>query len=168
MEPQTTECSASVWPHRHTDEMSGPLDIKISFRNQPPLVKGWTKNHPLYVCLEQPDEKTNLTMLWLAFDFAGGPCPFTKGHEHHKWYNINSYRTPRDHSLRFYIKSRVIKSVPHPIPRGKWSGTCHHTNKWCMFTFQAMTMKVKPKDEPRIVLPDGTLPAKKKIKLVIP
>lgn len=161
MEPKTTECSASIWPHRHTDEMGGPLDIKISFLNQPPVAKEWPKKQPVWIRLEQPDERTNLTLLHIRFRNQLG-TPYGG------WQKINHCRLLRDGTLKFYIKTRLIKTVPHPIPRGKWQGGCTYTDRWCMFTFQAMTMKVKPKNEPRIVLPDGTLPAKKKIKLVIP
>lgn len=165
MEPQTTECSASAWPHRHTDEMSGPLDIKISFRNQPPIARTWPKKKTAIVCLDQPDERTNLTLIRLIL---GQSILKAWTRLAGDWHNINQCRTYRSGELKFYIKSRITHKMEHPIPRGKWTGTCEYTDHWCMFTFQAMTMKVKPTDEPRIVLPDGTLPAKKKIKLVIP
>lgn len=159
MEPQTTECSASVWPHRHTDEMGGPLDIKISFRNQPPVVRKWTKKQPVWILLRQPDERTNLTLLQIRMHLAD---------EVRAWYRVSHCRLLPDRTLKFYIKARIVKTVPHPIPRGVWKGYCEYTDTAFMFTFQAMTMKAQPKDEPRIILPDGTLPAKKKIKLVIP
>ena len=160
MELQHTECSASIWPHRHTDEMSGPLDIKISFRNQPPVLQTWPKKRPIWVRLDQPDERTNLTLLQIWCNLNNHPT--------NKWSRINQYRILRDGGLKFYLRVRLVNSIPHPIPRGRWPGTCTYTDQGCMFTFQAMTMKVKPKDEPRIILPDGSLPAKKNIKLVIP
>lgn len=158
MEPTTVECSASVWPHRHTDEMSGPLDVKISVRNQPSIVAKWPKGKPVWISLVQPDVHTNLTIIKLGFNWLDDENVQTR---------INQCRISRDNSLKFYIKTRLINKVTHPIPRGKWPGMCQYTDKWCVFTLQAMTMKVKP-DEPRILLPDGTLPASKKVRLVMP
>ena len=165
MDPKTVECHASIWPHHHTNDMGGPLDIKISFRNQPPIVRGWNKTDTAIVCLEQPDERTNLTLLKLVLR-----KPYRSTHEsfNGRWYDINQCRVRRDGGLKFYLKVRLVNSVPHPIPRGRWSGGYTYTDRWCIFIFQAMTMKVKPTDEPRIILPDGTLPAEKKIKLVLP
>jgi len=75
-----------------------------------------------------------------------------------------------DSILKFYIKTRITNKMEHPIPRGRWKGICEYTDRWCLFTFQAMTMRVKPKPEPRIVLPDGSLPTEKnaKTRIVLP
>jgi hypothetical protein len=83
-----------------------------------------------------------------------------------KWYNVKHTRNRKTNGLKFYIKSRVTRQMKHPIPWGKWQGTCEYTDKWCLFTFQAMTMKVKP-EEPLIVLPDGLLP-ENKTRIVLP
>lgn len=170
MKPQYTECQASVWPHRHTDEMSGSLDIKISFHNQPSVAQGWPKKQPIWITLQQPDERTNLTLLQLRLALVKGVKFFQDDIDHPnlKWYRINHCRLRRDGTLKLHIKTRIINTVSHPIPRGKWNGTCRYTDRGCRFTFQAMTMRVHPKDEPRILLPDGSLPAKKNIKMVIP
>jgi hypothetical protein len=158
-DPQRTVCTASVWPHRHTNELTGPLDVKISYKNQPTIVRDWPKKKRPAISLHQPDERTNLTIIKLVF-----------GHEYkdnNEWHRINQYRIRQDNSLKFYVKARITNQMEHPIPRGKWKGTCHYTNEWCVFTFQAMTMQVQPKYEPKIVLPDGSLPVKK-TRIVIP
>jgi hypothetical protein len=119
--------------------------------------------------LAQPDERTNLTVLTLSFDDW-------KGRRKGTTTRINQCRV-RSGGLKFYVKSRITRRMEHPIPRGRWEGTCTYTDKWAVFTFQAMTMRVKPKDEPKIVLPDGssakglTLPATtpaKKGRIVLP
>jgi hypothetical protein len=155
-DPQRTVCTASVWPHRHTNELTGPLDVKISYKNQPPIVRTWAKMKSAWIYLEQPDERTNLTIIRLSF-----------GHNPDPGYRINQCRVGKDDTLKLYIKARITNKMEHPIPRGRWQGTCQYTDEWCVFTFQAMTMKVKPKYEPKIVLPDGSLPVKK-TRIVIP
>ncbi len=145
MKIQQTICRASVWPHRPTDEYAGPLNFQVSVKNQPPVVQAWTKGQCAYVQIEQPDPLTNLTMVRLLL----GGHPF-KG----KWYNVRPCRIKRDQSLKFYIKKRVVESVEHPIPVGKWEGVCDFTDEWCKFTLQAMTMKVQ-KTQSSILGPDG-------------
>lgn len=142
----TTVCRASVWPHRHTDDYTGPLDLKISWRNQPPVIRAWPKKRPADIHLEQPDERTNLTVMKLSF-----------GADLYPSHRINQYRLRRDDTLTCYIKGRITNQMEHPIPRGRWEGTCEYTDKWCLFTFQALTLQVK-QPEPLIVLPDGSLP----------
>lgn len=156
----STVCTASVWPHRHTDELTGPLDVKISYRHQPPIVQDWPKDMPVWVQLEQPDERTNLTILKLVFNRLDNTRAGTR---------INQCRIQKDNSLKFYIKARITNKMEHPIPRGRWQGVCDYEDSWCLFTFQAMTMRVKPKEQ-RIVLPDGSLPTEKNIKtrIVLP
>ena len=151
MDIETFECTASVWPHRHKDEYLGPLDLSISYTNQPPLVQHWMKREPSKIQLEQPDEKTNLTVIHLAFNLP----PEEEWADHYidglKWFNINYCRISRGHGLKLYIRSRIINKMDHPIPRGRWPGVCKHTDKWCLYTFQAMTMAVKS----NIILPEG-------------
>ena len=158
METQRTICRASVHPHRHTNEMGGPLDLKIGYRSQPSIVRDWPKKRAIRIQLIQPDERTNLTIIELLFDYY--PHPDTKR------YNINQYRIKKTNSLTCYLKARITRSVDHPIPVGRYEGTCEYTDSLCMFTFQAMTMKVKP-EEPLIVLPDGLLP-ENKTRIVLP
>ena len=152
MDTQQTVCTASVWPHRHTDELTGPLDVVIRCKNQPPVVRDWPKGKEVRVNLAQPDERTNLTVLNVSFRADIYP-----------WSSVNQCRIKKDGSLKFYLKSRITRRMEHPIPRGKWTGTCQYTDKWCMFTFQAMTMRVTPK----IVLPYGPYRVKK-TRIVIP
>jgi hypothetical protein len=144
-------CTASVWPHRHTDELTGPLDVKISYRNQPIVVTDWANWKDVWASIEQPDERTNFTVLGLYFGYLD---------EEHVQTRIRQCSIGRDGTIKFYIKARITRRMEHPIPRGKWKGTCEYTDRWCRFTFQAMTMRVQPKEEPRIILPDGSLPVK--------
>lgn len=143
----TKRCTASVWPHRHTDELTGPLDVKISYRNQPPIIQNWAKKKYIWVHLEQPDERTNLTIMKLAFDYLD---------DKRVWTRVNQCRMKND-SLKFYIKARITNQMKHPIPRGRWEGTWRWEGESCVFTFQAMTMRVRP-EKPRIVLPDTAGP----------
>ncbi len=146
---ERTVCTASVWPHKHTDDLYGPVDVKIGIRSQPPIVRDWPKKEPVWIRLDQPDERTNLTILKLSF------CP---GREiEGDWYRINQLRLKKDNRLKFYVKSRITNRMEHPTPRGRWEGTCEYTDTWCLFTFQAITMKVQA-TQPRVILPDGSLP----------
>lgn len=165
MKPEQTVCHASVWPHRHTNELTGPLDIVISYRNQPKVLKNWTNKPPIKVFIVQPDERTNLTIIHLAANINLV--------DDENWTNINQCRV-RDNGLKFYLKSRITRKMEHPIPRGKWTGTCDFTDSWFSFTFQAMTMRVEAKKSV-IVLPDGSnamtpLPAEsgQKTRIVLP
>lgn len=149
---KTTRCTASVWPHRHTDELTGPLDLKISYWNQPPfvqIVQKWTKKTKVRMQIEQPDERTNLTILRIGFNYLGRTV-------RDEMFSIKPYRLPRDKSLKFYIRSRITNQMKHPIPRGQWEGTYTYNEDylppWCLFTFQAMTAKVVQK-KPLIVVP---------------
>lgn len=167
MKTQRTICRASVHPHRHTNETGGPLDLKIGLRSQPPTVQCWTKGRAIRIRLEQPDERTNLTIMRIAFDLKDPRRDgVEKFMETQKWYNINQYRIRKTGSLTCYLKARITWSVDHPIPTGRYEGTCEWTDTWCLFTFQAMTMKVQP-EESRIIVPDSLLP-ENKTKLVIP
>ena len=159
MKPEQTVCTASVWPHRHTDELTGPLDIKISYKNQPPIVRDWPKKRSIKVQLAQPDDRTNLTIIQLAFMYTW--------RADRDWHNINQYRIKKSNSLTCYLKTRITKTMQHPIPRGRWEGTCVYDYRQCTFTFQAMTMQVQTTDEPKIILPDGSLPASKR-RIIIP
>ncbi|KKK49313.1 hypothetical protein LCGC14_3136320 [marine sediment metagenome] len=167
MKTQRTICRASVHPHRHTNETGGPLDLKIGLRSQPPTVQCWTKGRAIRIRLEQPDDRTNLTIIQLAFDLKDPRRDgVEKFMETQKWYNINQYRIKKSNSLTCYLKTRITKTMQHPIPRGRWEGTCVYDYRQCTFTFQAMTMKVQP-EESRIIVPDGSFPASKR-RIIIP
>jgi hypothetical protein len=139
--------------------MGGPLDLKIGYRHQPSFTRSLPSGVSLYVNLDQPDERTNLTIIRLSV----GLLP-PKGK---KWYRINQYRIKKTNSLTCYLKSRITRSMDHPIPAGRYEGTCEWTDNWCLFTFQAMTMKVQ-QEEPKIIVPDSLLPKNKTRTLVLP
>lgn len=139
---KTTRCTASVWPHRHTDEFTGPLDVIISYRNQPQVVRDWPQKRPIRVCLEQPDEQTNLTILKMCFGY----------HSKETWNRASQYLKGKGRTRKIYIRGRITKQMDHPIPRGQWEGTFQYNEDWCLYTFQAMTAKVTKKKS-IIILP---------------
>jgi hypothetical protein len=136
---ETMKCTASVWPHRHTNELTGPLDVTINSRSQPLLVQRWAKGLSVPIYLEQPDERTNLTILKIYFGGQGVQ-------------RTTPHRKRRGGGLKFYLRSRITNLMDHPLPRGKWDGTCVYDDYWCTYTFQAMTMKVQA-EESRIIVP---------------
>lgn len=147
--------------------MRGPLDLKIGYRHQPPIVKDWPKGRPIVVRLEQPDERTNLTIIRLGFSGTSNPSADSRWDTAGKWYNINQYRLRKTNILTCYIKGRITDKMEHPIPVGQYEGTCEWGESWCLFILQAVTMVLK-QEEPRIVLPDGSLPGKGKTRIALP
>lgn len=139
---ETMKCTASVWPHRHTNELTGPLDVRISYRNQPPMVRFRLMKYSIHASLEQPDERTNLTIIKLFFN---------PGLQSRKQVVATAF-SRRDKSVKVYLRYRLTKKMEHPIPRGRWEGTCNYDDTQCVYTFQAMTMKVQP-EESRIIVP---------------
>lgn len=143
MNTQTMTCKASVWPHRHRNEGYGPLDLRISYRNQPPVAQSWPRGISLLAWLEQPDERTNLTIMRVKFKFCG---------VWKLWHRIRLRRIKKDRGISIYLKSRITNSLDHPVPVGRYDGTCKYTSHWCLYTFQAVSLRVKP-EESRIIVP---------------
>jgi hypothetical protein len=151
---KTTRCTASVWPHRRTDELTGPLDLTISYKNQHPLVQEGFFGRYAFITLVQPDDKTNLTLMQLVFAREHYTfCPYSQVQQSNK---VRVYRKGRSKAIKVYIRSRLTNKMDHPIPLGAWEGTLSEDNSGpqngVVYTFQAMTAKVVKK-KPLIILP---------------
>lgn len=144
--------TARVWPHNHTSEFGGPLDVKIGITSQPEVLRGWNpKNKPLFH-LEQPQrEESNLTMLYLLFlkhgkfptclpthfdfHYAGVwglqelPVPkltheaFEAMTDEQAYEHMVTWKRMKPSHLTVYLKARYTDALPHPVPLGKWEGT---------------------------------------------
>jgi hypothetical protein len=170
---------ARVWPHNHTDEFGGPLDVKIGVTSQPAALKGWDRKNKPLICLEQPQvAASNFTILRVLFLRDGSPpdtganSPF---HQANSWGlqelpvpnldvpddQIEAYaetwKRLRPTHLTIYIKGRYANSMPHPIPRGKWTGTVidDEAGRWVLFTLQAVTLAVHRQEKKRSILTPG-------------
>jgi len=126
------------------------------------VVKEWTceglEKH-VRIHLEQPHEKTNFTVLRLLFEgpTSTGLPPDVKVDE---WRNSRVRRKtrPRDRgTLVIEIKSRYVRTLPHPFPVGRWRGICVVDRDLALYSLQLMTMEVVPTVEPeadkRLILP---------------
>lgn len=159
------EVRASVHPHGHTAEFGGPVDVNIGVRSQPTLLRTWDpKVKPLFQ-IEQPDEGSNLTLIRIAF----GDYVWPNGLPDHRAnvYRKNNIRrqavapsgTVMDIApgglLVVAIKGRYTNSLPHPVPIGKYAGTCEEGEGWVLFTLQARTLVARPAQKPRsnLILP---------------
>ena len=149
MEPATQPVQATVHPIGHMYRDRGPVNLRISLAYQVPVVQEWPRRKPLKIQVLQPDtEHTNLTMVKLWFggevDVENGPGPR----------NITLGRKRSSLALTAYIRNRVYNSVPHAWPLGLWKGVCEFTDKWAVFSIQAMTHAVwKTEPKRRIVIP---------------
>jgi hypothetical protein len=150
-----------VMPHDHTYATGGPLDIRIASHSYPPMIETWPLKKPIRVHLEQPvPEESNFTLLSFAFGPGGAG----------KWYNVHGWRR-KGNTITLYLKARITRSVPHPIPLGPWQGASIYSPKQARILFQRQTLVVKPPEpEPsRIILPDdGRSKRESQSRIVLP
>jgi hypothetical protein len=172
--------TARVWPHNHTSEFGGPLDVKIGVTSQPEILRGW-KKPPLF-SLEQPSDESNLTLLRILFLKHGSKPREATAAEYHTanvWglqalpvtYTVDPLTLTQDQQVEYnkawnkakpshltvYLKARYTDALPHPVPLGKWEGTVEEDEhgRWVLFTLQAMTLAVQKVEEKRHILIPG-------------
>lgn len=177
--------TARVWPHNHTSEFGGPLDVKIGITSQPEVLRGWNPKNKPFFNLEQPQaEKSNLTLLrilflkhgkypsppvptGLLFHYAGvwglqelpvtyADDPRDLTDEQQKSYS-EAWKKVKPSHLTVYLKARYTDALPHPVPLGQWEGTVDEDEhgRWVLFTLQAMTLAVQKVEEKRHILLPG-------------
>lgn len=157
------EVRASVWPHGHSAEFGGPVDVAIGVRSQPALLRKWDTKQKPYFQIEQPDQNSNFSLIRVFF---GDVMP-TRADLVGKWNNANVYRKT-DHRRQVdeptgktddkgneifktrdidpgavivvNIKGRYTNQLTHPLPVGKYRGTCEEGEGWVLFTLQARTL----------------------------
>lgn len=173
---------ARVAPKNHTNDMGGPLELKIGVTQQPECIKKWdTKKKPLFL-IEQPNsEQDNLTIIRVLFLNSGQRPDILQDSTMHK---ANVWRVERmkcpeftdpnmtaeeaaqykeawkrmsPSTLSVYLKARYVDALPHPVPLGSWIGTVvdDEEGHWALFTLQAVTLAVKPVEEKRNILLPG-------------
>jgi hypothetical protein len=182
---QTKEVRCHVHPAGHEHRDSGPHYVYVGFWAKYGLFEDWPHKRDVLVALEQTDpEKTNFTLMYIMALKRGVRKPaLVSGLKFQKasW-NVTKRRGDlrkgeRSGASRVYLKSRLSKVLPHPIPVGQYTGLCiwedDHVGKgrWALLTLQAANLKkVAPPEPPRektLVLPgddefDLTLAAAKK------
>lgn len=171
---------ASVYPHNHNREFDGPLDVRIGVTRTPSILQNWNEKVRPLIQLEQPDPTTNLTLLRILFLAHGSKPTQCVGvwHQANMWGLKNLVRveppeykdwTPEEQTtfretwkkmrpshITIYLKTRFVDSLPHPIPRGKWTGVLEDDIRWALFNLQAVSLGVTKKPEPaRTILVPG-------------
>jgi len=176
--------TARVWPHNHTSEFGGPLDVKIGITSQPETLQGWNpKSHPLFDLQQPLSLESNYTILRILFLKHGkNPTPVRP---HDAWHKANvwglqelpvthivdpltltkeqrveyakAWQKVKPSHLTIYLKARYVDALPHPVPLGKWEGTVDEDEhgRWVLFTLQAMTLAVQKVEERRHILIPG-------------
>jgi hypothetical protein len=170
-----------VWPHFNVTRIDGPLDVKIGVTSQPALLRGWDKRNVPRLQIEQPlQTESNLTIIRILFVKHGSLPPECPGKWHQgnvwgikelppreppDWEEMNdeakegycqTWKKMKPSHITVYIKGRIADLQPHPIPRGHYDGTLTETDRWAMFTFQAVSLQVaKPQAPERSILLAG-------------
>jgi hypothetical protein len=182
---QTKEVRCHVQPAGHEHKDSGPHYVYVGFWAKHGLFEDWPHKRNVLVAIEQTDPtKTNFTLLYIMAIKKGVRMPaLVSGLNFQKapW-NImkrrgDCHKGERNGASRVYLKSRLTRVLPHPIPVGQYRGLCiwedDHVGKgrWALLTLQAATLKKvdppAPQKERVLVLPgddefDLTLAAAKK------
>lgn len=140
--------TCKVWPHKRSYATTGgPVGITISQTNQPESLKEWPNKKQVYMMMEQPDhEKTNATILRILFSYVDPSGMLLKPPlDIYKWYRRPAY-IKGNHELGIYVRQRITKGLPHPIPTGQWSGIVEEqpspTCPWVMYTYGKVTLDV--------------------------
>lgn len=154
-EHNTIAVSGATYPHGHRmDTGIGPISLRIGTRSQPQMIRVWKGKHAL-LAIEQPNDKDNFTFIKVLYLRNGVRKPsFVAGYVFHK---AKQYRRP-DNVVEVRIKKRYCDSFPHPIPIGKYTGSCMYDvdGGFAVFTLQAMTLRKEPEPQkPRTIITPG-------------
>lgn len=153
-EHNTLACSGSLQPRGHTQDHVGPFELRVGCTFQPPIVEGWTAKHVL-LAIEQPNEEDNFTLLRILLLRSGTKKPsFVSGC---KFHNAKVYRR-KDRMVEVRIKKRYTDSFPHPLPIGKYTGSCMYDveGRFAFYTLQAMSHRKQPEaQKPKTIITPG-------------
>jgi len=154
MEYKTEAVSAHLWPHDHRSKTGGPWTLHIGVKYQPDTVKKW-ESRRVYFSMDQPEQDTNFTMMWVMYLRGGRAKPdLVRGLTFH---NARQY-SRKTGAREIRIRGRYGNSFPHPVPLGVYTGTCMYDpdGGMAVYTFQAVTLKKEPeKSEPKLILTPG-------------
>lgn len=149
----TIACTASLHLHGHRYEHEGPWSLRIGVRGQPDIVNNWDSK-TILLSIEQPNKEDNFTLIRAMFLRSGRTKPsIVRGCTFHR---VRWYRRPDD-VIDIRLKRKLGKLVPHPIPIGKYDGSCFYdaAGGFTVFNLQAMTLHqdVKPSTPKTIITP---------------
>jgi hypothetical protein len=160
-EHNTIACRGDVRPEGHRENVSGPWYLRIGTRSQPDIVKRWTTKSgdpdftQVYFCFEQTNKEDNFTLIRVMFLRGGTKKPsFVAGCTFHR----TRIRKRPEEIIELRIKRRYGSSLPHPIPIGRYTGSCMYDvdGGFAVFTLQAVTLRAEPKPpEPKTIITPG-------------
>ena len=153
-EHNTIACTGSLHPHRHKDQCEGPWFLRIGIRSQPMVVRDW-KSRQVLLGIEQPNEQDNFTLIRVMFLKTGLKTPsfvagvkFQRARWHRKGNEVIETR----------LKRKLGNSLPHPVPIGKYTGSCMYDGGggFAVFTLQARTLRMEPEpSQPKTIITPG-------------
>lgn len=150
---QTQVVYGNVWPHDKRGS-HGPHDVRLATRWLPEIVQKWTGSWVSFN-VEQPNEQDNFTILRFMFLKPGTRTPgIVKGL---KFRRVRQYRI-RGGGLKMSIKIRYTHSLPHPMPKGRYTGTVMYDDaqKFAVVTLQAVTLRKEPEpSQPKTIITPG-------------
>lgn len=149
----TIACTASLHPHGHTQENEGPWSLRIGIQSQPMPVRRDTKQALLSI--EQPNKDDNFTLLRVMFLKSGQRKPSCVGEC--TFHRARHYRRPGG-VVEVRIKKRLGDSFPHPLPIGKYTGSCMYDadGGFAVFNLQARTLRKEAEpSQPRTIITPG-------------
>lgn len=153
-EHNTIACNANLHPHKHRLQGQGPWNLRIGVRSQPTVIREW-KSKKVYVSMEQTEEDTNFTIIRVMFLKGGHKKPsFVAGCD----FKVARVYRRSDEVIEVRLKNRYTNSFPHPLPLGKYDGSCMYEadGGFAVFTLQAMTLRKEPKPpESKIIITPG-------------
>jgi len=151
----TMKVSGRLHPHGHRQKMEGPWSFQIGRRSQPVFIQSW-ETQDVLISMHQPSETENLTILYVLYLRNGVRKPsFASGVTFHR---AREYRRPGG-DIEVRVKKRYGNLFQHPLPIGRYQGTCIYSNDsrtFGFYTFQASTLKVEPKPAtPKVIITPG-------------
>ncbi len=150
----TITCTASLHSHGHAQAHEGPWSMRVGVKGQPMVVRDW-EGTTVLLSVEQPNKEDNFTLIRIMFLRSGRQKPsLVTGTVFHraKW-----YRRPGD-VIEMRLKRKLGKSFKHPVPIGKYDGTCMYDvdGGFAVFNLQATTLRTEAKpSEPKVIITPG-------------
>jgi hypothetical protein len=145
--------SASLQLQGHTRETEGPWNLRIAPKFQPPIIQGWTAKQ-VFLSMEQPNKDDNFTLIRVLYLRGVKKPSLVAG----LTFRRARWRRRPQGGVEVRIKKRYGNSFPHPLPLGRYTGTCMYDMEegFGVFTFQAITLRREPKpQEPKVIITPG-------------
>ncbi len=153
-EHNTITVNASLHPCGHRYEHEGPWSLRVGVRSQPTIIHNW-KAKQVLLSIEQPNTKDNFTLIRVMYLKSGQKKPsFVAGCKFHRV----RWRRRRDEVIEVKLKKKMGNPFPHPMPVGKYDGSCMYDvgGGFAVFVLQAMTLRKEPElSKPKIIITPG-------------